>query len=181
MGATPVFDDALSPVLRISEFAKDGLGGRLGRLLRALPLSLASRNVDPAAGCWLPYLGRISGKQFLLQRNEAARAICGKPSMPHCLAVRVNFVVRDGEEIANDEGPVFDQLAIDLTHLICRSGIGVHVATITVQGIRLFVFYCREPLSREQLLETIRGSFDPDRVSVRCKPDPRWTLYRAMA
>ncbi|MGH6801770.1 MAG: hypothetical protein ACREC3_00170, partial [Methyloceanibacter sp.] len=71
-------------------------------------------------------------------------------------------------------GPAFDRLAIDLMDAICRSGLGLHAATVTVRGMRLFVFYCREQPSGEQSLRVIEATFDLNRVSVRCERDHSW-------
>ena len=101
--------------------------------------------------------------------------------MPFCLTVRVEYIPADHQGLANVEGAAFDQLAIDLDDAICRAGIGLHAATITVRGIRLFAFYCREPLNGDQLLRVIVPTFDLKRVMVRCERDEAWSFYRAIA
>jgi hypothetical protein len=134
-------------------------------------------DVDPRVGCWVPYLGKIAGQRVLLQRNEAVRRLVGDPAYPVCATFRVTFSPIDADGLANNEGPALDQLQLWLHGAVCFGGSGVHAATITTAGTRLFVFYCRDM----QVPQSIHVPFDAERLSVRCERDEEWTFFKAIA
>lgn len=182
MDEVPVLDDVLSVETRISQFAKKGILRRIASAIRQrFFLSRIPRDADPIAGCWMAYLGMINGSRVLLRRNEAVRRFVGDPSLPFCLAVRVAFTPVDEDGLAYKDGPAFDRFEFAVRDAICLSKLGLHAATITLRGVRLFVYYCKEPRTQEQLLQSIEIPFDTGQVSVKCERDDEWTFFRAIA
>ena len=142
----------------------------------------SKKRTYPRESRWTVLEGTHAGKPLFARRNESASDLAGHPEYRFRIGVALPLKSPNEHGFpGNDE--MFELNAIEDT-LVPRlesDQRSLQVLAITTGGMREFIFYTRDPVFAQGVLEALRSEVSSHEVQGYIEEDPKWDVYAQFA